>query len=279
MRDNGATAADDDLVIPASTTRLTGPTLGIDIGGTGIKAAVVDVATGRLLSDRIRIPTPHPMSPSAVIDTVADVVGQLEAAGHLATGTSGGACFPSVIQGGTAMTAVHGERSWIGVSVQALLEQRLGRQIAVINDADAAGVAEVAYGAGKGHRGVVLLLDLGTGIGTALFLDGGLIPNLQLGHVEIHGRDAESRLSPAARLQRKIGWKTWGREFNELLARYEAYLWPHLIIVGGGTSKEFPKFAQYLKTGAPLVVASMGGMAGIIGAARVGAYLASATLE
>jgi polyphosphate glucokinase len=277
MRNERTTSAGEDPLVPSPAARLTGRALGIDIGGTGIKAAVVDVASGRLVSDRIRLPTPHPMRPAAVIDTVADVVRQLEATGALTAGMPGGAGFPSVIRGGRAMTTTHGERSWVGVSVAELLEQRLGRPIAVINDADAAGVAEIAYGAGKGQRGVVLLLDLGTGIGTALFQDGELVPNMQLGHLEFHGRDAETRVSPAARVRRKIGWKTWGGEFNELLARYEEYLWPHLIILGGGMVKGFPKFEGYLKTNAPLVVAAMGNTAGIIGAARVGANAATAT--
>jgi polyphosphate glucokinase len=277
MHEERVTALGDDPVVPSPATRLTGRALGIDIGGTGIKAAVVDVATGRLVSDRIRLPTPHPMRPPAVIDTVANVVGQLEASGVLTAGMPGGACFPSVIRDGRALTATHGERSWIGVSIKDLLGQRLGRPITVINDADAAGVAEVAYGAGKGQRGVVLLLDLGTGIGTALFVNGELVPNLQLGHLELHGRDAETRVSPVARLQRKISWKTWAVEFNELLARYQDYLWPHQIILGGGTAKDFPKFAQYLKTSAPLVVAGLGTAAGIIGAARVAANAATAT--
>ena len=240
MRDDRAVATDEDPRVPSPAVRLTGRAFGIDIGGTGIKAAVVDVASGQLVSDRVRLPTPHPMRPAAVIETVAEVVRQLEATGALTAGMPGGAGFPSVIRGGRAMTTTHGERSWIGVSVTESLEQRLGRPMAVINDADAAGLAEVTYGAGKGERGIVLLVDLGTGIGTALFNNGELVPNQQLGHVEFHGRDAETRVSPAARVRRKIGWKTWGREFNELLARYEEYIWPHLIILGGGMVKEFP---------------------------------------
>ena len=181
----------------------------------------------------------------------------------------GGAGFPSVIRAGQAMTVTHGDQSWIGTPVQQMLGQRLGRPMLVLNDADAAGVAEIAYGSGKGRAGVVLLLDLGTGIGSALFVDGQLVPNMQLGHVEFHGRDAETRLSPAARTRRKIGLKKWGREFNELLARYEEYLWPDLIILGGGMAKEFSKYEKFLKTKAPLVVAALGNTAGIIGAARI----------
>jgi polyphosphate glucokinase len=256
-------------VVPSPTLGLSGRVLGIDIGGTGIKAAVVDVASGQLVSDRIRELTPRPATPEAVMDVVVAVVRRLEATGELTAGLPGGAGFPSVIRGGQAMTATHGDRSWIGAPIQQMLEQRLGRSMLVINDADAAGVAEMAHGAGKGQPGVVLLLDLGTGIGSALFVNGQLVPNLQLGHVEFHGQDAETRLSPAARTRRKMGWKRWGREFNELLARYEEYLWPDYIILGGGMAKEFTKFSAFLRTNAPLVPAAMGSAAGIAGAARV----------
>ena len=244
--------------------------LGIDIGGTGIKAAVVDVASGQLVTDRIRELTPRPATPDSVLDVVADVVRKLVATGKLTADMPGGAGFPSVIRAGRAMTATQLDDSWIGAPVQQMLEQRLGRPMLVLNDADAAGVAEIAHGAGKGQTGVVLMLALGTGIGSALFMNGELVPNMQLGHIEFRGQDAEIRLSPVARLRRKIGWSTWGREFNELLARYEAYIWPDLIILGGGTAKEFPKYQKFLKTTAPLVVAAMGTTAGIVGAARVG---------
>ena len=280
MTEHSTASGTQRALVPSPGARLTGRALGIDIGGTGIKAAVVDTATGQLVTDRIRELTPHPATPKAVLDVVADVVRQLEATGELTPDMPGGAGFPSVIRAGRAMTATHGDRSWIGVSVQQMLERRLGRPILVLNDADAAGVAEIAYGAGKGRDGVVLLLDLGTGIGSALFVNGQLVPNVQLGHVEFHCRDAETRLSPVARTRRKIGWKTWGGEFSGLLARYEAYLWPDLIILGGGMAKEFPKYQQFLKTKAPLVAAALGTTAGIIGAARVagnGALTASGT--
>ncbi|MEA2546782.1 MAG: polyphosphate glucokinase [Chloroflexota bacterium] len=265
-----STSEDEYPSVPSPAARLTGRALGIDIGGTGIKAAVVDLASGELVTDRIREPTPRPATREAVLDVVVDVVRQLEATGKLTAGMRGGAGFPSVIRAGHAMTATHGDPSWIGAPVQQMLEERLRRQIVVLNDADAAAVAEIAYGAGKAQHGVVLLLDLGTGIGSSLFINGQLVPNMQLGHIEFRGEDAEIRLSPVARLRRKIGWSTWGPEFNELLARYETYIWPDLIILGGGTAKEFPKYRQFLKTTAPLVVAAIGTTAGIVGAARVG---------
>jgi polyphosphate glucokinase len=257
--------------IPANTSGLTGHALGIDIGGTGIKAAVVDLATGHLLSDRVREVTPQPPTPEAVLDVVAKVVDQLETSGALTAQMSAGAGFPSAIRSGLAMTVPHGEQAWLGQSVERLLADRLGRPIAVLNDADAAGVAEMAYGAGRGQAGVVLLLDLGTGIGSALFFDGQLVPNLQLGHIQFHGEDAESRVSPAARKRRNLGWKKWGAEFNELLAAYEDYLLPDLIILGGGLAKDFSKFSGLLSTKAQLVPAALGNLAGIAGAARIGA--------
>jgi polyphosphate glucokinase len=265
-----AASQDQEPVVPSTAARLTGHALGIDIGGTGIKAAVVDVARGRLVTDRIREPTPRPATPDAVLDVVIDVVRRLEATGKLTPDMRGGAGFPSVIRAGRAMTASNVDHSWIGEPVEQMLRQRLGRPMVVLNDADAAGVAEIAHGVGKGQPGVVLLLALGTGIGSSLFVDGQLVPNMQLGHVEIHGRDAETRLSAAARVRRKMGWKKWGGEFNELLGLYETCLWPDLIILGGGMAKDFSRYKKFLKTKAPLAVAAMGNTAGIIGAARVG---------
>ena len=270
MRQRPVASADEYALVPAPSTHLTGRALGIDIGGTGIKAAIVDLATGRLVTDRVRELTPRPATPGTVMDVVASVVQSLEGTGKLTPGMSGGAGFPSVIRAGRAMTTTHGESSWIGVDVQQMLSKRLDRSIVVLNDADAAGVAELAYGAGKGQQGVVLLLDLGTGIGSALFVNGQLVPNMQLGHIELDGRDAEVRLSPSARKRRQVGWTRWAGEFNQLLARYEEYVWPDLIILGGGAAKDFPKFGQFLKTRAPLLAAAVGTSAGIVGAARVG---------
>jgi polyphosphate glucokinase len=264
-------------MVPSPAERLTGRALGIDIGGTSVKAAVVDVASGQLVTERIRELTPSPATPEALLGVVVDVVRRLEATGVLTPEMPGGAGFPSVIRAGRAMTATQLDRSWIGAPVQEMLEQRLRRPMVVLNDADAAGVGEMALGAGQGQPGVVLLLALGTGIGSALFIDGQLVPNMQLGHVEFHCRDAESRLSRAARTRRNIGWKKWGGEFNELLAQYENYLWPDLIILGGGLATKFSKYQKFLKARAPLVAAVMGNTAGIVGAARVGANVARAS--
>jgi polyphosphate glucokinase len=255
--------------VPDPTARLAGRAIGLDVGGTGIKAAVVDLSTGALVTDRIRELTPRPMTPGAVLDVISSVMQQLGATGAVTADMRGGTAFPSVIRAGHAMTVVHGEAAWVGQDVQRLISDRAGRSMSAINDADAAGVAEVAYGAGKDQRGVLLLLDLGTGIGTSLFTDGRLVPNIQLGHIELHGHDAEVRLSPAARKQRGVGLTHWAGEFNELLARNETYIAPDLIIIAGGMAKEFPKFGQLLETKAKLVPAALGTVAGIVGAARV----------
>ncbi|HEX5465571.1 MAG TPA: ROK family protein [Candidatus Limnocylindrales bacterium] len=271
-----AAALPDDPVVPSPTARLTGHGLGIDIGGTGIKAAVVDLATGELVTERIREKTPSPSTPEAVVDVVADICHRLEAMGALTPDLPGGAGFPAVIKAGRPMTASNVDEGWIGAPAQQLLSQRLGRPIEVLNDADAAGVAEISHGAGKGKAGTVLLLTIGTGIGSALFVDGLLVPNLELGHLEFHGKDAEHRLSGAARERRKLGWKRWGREFDAYLKAMERWFWPDLIILGGGVSKSLDKYEKYLSTRAPLVPAAMLNTAGIVGAAMAGANAARA---
>jgi polyphosphate glucokinase len=268
--DPGPGLAAEYVAIPASSAALTGRAVGLDIGGTGIKAAVVDLATGELVTVRIRELTPQPATPDAVIDVVASVFAALQETGALTPDMPAGAGFPSVMRAGRALTAVHGNVAWVGADVRELLADRTGRPFVVLNDADAAGVAELAYGAGVGQRGTVLVLDLGTGIGTALFADGQLVPNIQLGHLELRGRDAEARLSPVARKRRGIGLRQWATELSELIARYEAYLSPDLIIFGGGMTKDYPRFAAHLHSRARLVPALLGTNAGIVGAARVG---------
>lgn len=230
----------------------------------------MDLASGELVTARTRELTPQPNTPDAVMDVVASVFRALAETGAVTPDLPAGAGFPSVIRAGRAMTAVHGNASWVDVDVANLLGERLGRPFVVLNDADAAAVAELAYGAGKGETGTVLLLDLGTGIGTSLFAGGRLVPNIQLGHLELDGRDAEARLSPVARKRRGIGLRQWATEFSVLLARYEAYLSPDLIIFGGGMAKDYPKLAAHLRSRARLVPAALGTNAGIVGAARVG---------
>lgn len=235
--------------------------LGIDIGGTGIKGAPVDIERGTLAADRYRLLTPQPATPEAVAKTVSEVVD------HFAVDGRVGGTFPAVIQHGVALTAANVDKRWIGTDVRATLEQATSRPFTVINDADAAGVAEMEFGAGKHRMGVVIMVTLGTGIGTAVFVDGKLVPNTELGHIEVGGHDAETRASEKVREDKGLPWKKWGGRVNVYLQKLEALLNPELIIIGGGISKKPEKFFGYLDTRAELVSAKLRNEAGIIGAA------------
>ena len=236
--------------------------LGIDIGGTGIKAAPVDVATGKLLAGRQKIPTPRP----AVPDAIADVVKQLTTAFNWSGPV--GITFPGVVTDGIIRTAANLDRSWIGVDAGALFDKATGDPVRVLNDADAAGVAEMTFGAGVGEMGTVLLLTFGTGIGSALFAQGVLVPNTEFGHVEIHGYDAETRASEHAKVLHDLSWGKWAGRVDDYLQHMEALLSPNLFIIGGGISKEAGKFVPRL-TGirARIVPAALLNDAGIVGAA------------
>ncbi len=236
--------------------------LGIDIGGSGIKAAPVDVATGKLLAERQKILTPRP----AVPDAIADVVKQLNTAFHWSGPV--GITFPGVVTDGIIRTAANLDRSWIGVDAGTLFDKATGNPVRVLNDADAAGIAEMTFGAGVGENGTVLMLTLGTGIGSALFAQGVLVPNTEFGHIEINGRDAEARASEHAKVLHDLSWGKWAGHVDEYLQHVEALVWPSLFIVGGGISKESEKFVPRL-TGirARIVPAALRNDAGIVGAA------------
>jgi polyphosphate glucokinase len=236
--------------------------LGVDIGGTGIKAAPVDMTTGTLAAERVKLATPHPAKPDAVADIVRELV-----AGFGWTGPAGIA-FPGVIADGVTRTAANLDPAWIGLDARALFSEATGLQVSMINDADAAGLAEMTFGAGAGHQGTVLMLTFGTGIGSALFIDGILVPNTELGHIEIHGQDAETRASEHAKELHELSWGKWAGRVDEYLQHMEALLSPGLFIVGGGISRKSDKFLPLL-TGltAPVVPAAMHNDAGIVGAA------------
>jgi len=236
--------------------------LGIDIGGTGIKAAPVDVATGELAAERVKLDTPHPAEP----DAVAEAVRQL-AKGFSWTGPAG-ITFPGVVTDGIIRTAANLGKQWIGVDARELFGKATGLPVTVLNDADAAGLAEMKFGAGMGHQGVVLMLTLGTGIGSALFIDGALVPNTEFGHIEIRGKDAEKRASEHAREVGDLSWGKWAGRVDEYLLHMEALLSPGLIIIGGGISRKSDKFLPML-TGlrAPVVPAKLLNNAGVVGAA------------
>src|SRR5215469_8654077 len=214
--------------------------LGIDIGGTGMKAAPVDVATGKLLDDRKKVATPRPATPAAVTDVVRELAGSF--------GWNGvtGATFPGVVTSGTVRTAANVDHAWSGADAAALFGKTLDTEVTVRKDGDAAGIAEMTFGAGKGERGTVLMLTFGTGIGSALFTGGLLIPNTEFGHVELNGHEAEKRASERAKDVHNLSWSKWAGRVDDYLRYMEALLSPDLIIVGGGISKESEKWVPLL---------------------------------
>lgn len=237
--------------------------LGIDIGGSGIKGATVDVETGKLTAERFRLPTPKPATPEAVVEVTAQVVRHFDWNGPF------GCAFPARIKNGVATTAANIDTSWIGTDVEALLLKKTGLPAIVINDADAAGMAEMGFGAGHGRKDEVLLLTFGTGIGSALFINETLVPNTEFGHITLHGMVAEHYASDRARKEKKLGWKRWAGHVQEYLDRLEFLLSPDLIIFGGGASKpkKRAKFFDYLHPKADLLPAELQNHAGIVGAA------------
>jgi len=244
------------------------PLIGIDIGGTGIKGGIVDLKKGKLLGERFRVPTPQPATPEAVAEAVALVVAELSARPEAPeAGSPVGVTFPGIIQHGVVHSAANVDKSWLDTDIDALLTARLGRPVEVINDADAAGLAEARYGAGAGVSGTVLVITLGTGIGSAFIFDGKLVPNAELGHLEIDGHDAESKASAVARERDGLSWD----EYSVLLQRYfshvEFLFSPELFIVGGGISKRADEYLPNLKLRTPIVPAVLRNEAGIVGAA------------
>jgi polyphosphate glucokinase len=235
--------------------------MGIDVGGSGIKGAIVDLDTGELVSERFRLPTPEPPTPHAVAAVVARVVAEAGWPGGL------GCTLPSVIQGGVARTASNISPEWIGTDGVAVLASATGRQVVLLNDADAAGIAEMHFGAGRGRGGVVILLTFGTGIGSAIFVDGRLVPNTELGQLQMWGGKAERRASAAAKTEGKLSWSKWAKRLDKYLAYVESLFWPDLLIAGGGVSREYEKWLPLLHTRAEIVPAQLRNNAGIVGAA------------
>ena len=263
-----------DPAVPAHGGRMTGVALGIDVGGTGVKAALVDLATAQLVGSRIREKTPQPSTPEAVATTIASVVSRVLLGQEMPHLLPVGCGLPGIVKDGRLASAANIDPSWVGWPATDKIGEAIGRTVLIINDADAAGMAELAYGAAEGRTGTVLLLTLGTGIGSALFIDGHLVPNTEFGHLEFHGQDAETLVGGAARERRGLGWKVWTRQFNAYLARVELYFSPDLIILGGGVSKEWSKWGRLVKTRAELVTARFLNTSGIIGAAWAAAAVA-----
>jgi polyphosphate glucokinase len=237
---------------------------GIDVGGSGIKGAPVDTETGELLAERVRVKTPKPATPEAIVQTAVEVVRRSGLDGPVGCG------FPAVIKGGVVRTAANIDKAVIGFDMQGRLEQELGSPVRVVNDADAAGLAEMRWGAGREEAGVVLMLTLGTGIGTSLFIGGRLLPNTELGHIEVRGEEAEHRASDGARKREDLSWKEYAGRLDEFLHRIEDLLWPDVIVVGGGISKKSEKFFPHLTARTRVVRAEMLNEAGIAGAALAG---------
>ncbi len=235
---------------------------GVDVGGSGIKGSIVDVDAGTLVVERIRIPTPHPATPKAVAEVVTELVGRFGWTGPV------GVTLPCVLKGGVARTAANVDQSWIGTDAASLLAGALAaRPVIVLNDADAAGIAEMRHGAGRDQRGVVALLTFGTGIGSALFVDGVLVPNTEFGHLEVAGADAELLAAASVKDHEHLAWKAWAKRVTTYLRAVEEVLWPDLIITGGGVSKKADRWIPLLEVRTPVVAAQLRNDAGIVGAA------------
>ncbi|WP_298456851.1 polyphosphate--glucose phosphotransferase [uncultured Cellulomonas sp.] len=247
---------------------------GIDIGGSGIKGAPVDLRTGEFAADRVRIPTPDESTPDNVARVVAEVVRSFDLPDDVPVGVT----FPAVVQHGVARSAANVDSSWIGTNIEHVVGQALGRPVVAVNDADAAGYAEAVHGAARGSRGVTLLTTLGTGIGTAMVVEGVLVPNLELGHLEIDGHDAETQAAESARERDDLSWEEWAQRLQRYYAVVEDLLWPDLIVVGGGVSKHHEKFLPLLHLRAPIVPAQLRNAAGIVGAAALAARAAGVTV-
>lgn len=239
--------------------------IGVDVGGTGIKAAVVDLTQGELVTSRVKVDTPHPATP----DRVAEVVAKLVADAAPDDGSPVGVTVPGVVRSGVVHSAANIDKSWIGTDADRMLEDTLHRPVRVLNDADAAGYAEVAFGSAKGRKVLVLVTTLGTGIGSALVYDGNLLPNTELGHLEINGHDAESKASNTARERADMSWNAWAKQLTTYYRKLESLFSPDLFVVGGGVSKHGAKFMPLIDVETEMVPAALGNEAGIIGAALI----------
>ena len=239
--------------------------LGIDIGGTGMKAAPVDVATGRLLGERFRIPTPHPSTPEAM----ATVVRDLDRHFTDITGGGGpvGVAFPAVVRGGVVHSAANIDASWMGADAASTFAEAVGRSVVVVNDADAAGIAEMSFGAGRGRSGLVITLTLGTGIGSAMFMDGTLLPNTEFGHLEFRGESVERYAAASAMEREDLAWEDWADRVGEFLEMVDRLFSPDMVILGGGVSREPERWFHRIDTRFETVIASMANHAGVVGAA------------
>jgi polyphosphate glucokinase len=245
------------------------PVLAYDVGGSFVKAGLVDVARGEVIGEALRRPTPPGAAPESVLELLVEMAADLPSTGPV------GLAFPAVAKQGVAWTAANIDKRWIGMNVQGHLQARLQRPIAFLNDADAAGVAEMTLGAGRDRSGVVMVITLGTGIGSAVFVDGRLLPNTELGHLEIRGREAEHRASAKVRTERQLDWVEWAAEVNDVLEAYHALLWPDVFVIGGGVTENWRHFGPLLASRAEILPARFGNDAGIVGAAMAAVHAAA----
>jgi polyphosphate glucokinase len=239
---------------------------GFDVGGSSVKAGLVDVEAGRLVGELMSAPTPNPSTPAGVMEVIAGLSRQMPE-----PGAGVGIALPSVVQKGKVRTAANIDHGWIGTDAAALAAKVLGRTAEVLNDADAAGFAEMRWGSGKGEMGMVFMLTFGTGIGSAMFYEGRLIPNTELGHIELRGMDAEKWASAHVKTMLNLDWDAWIGRVNEYIARMHALFWPDLFILGGAVSQRFDDFAPLLRSDARILPARFAGQAGVIGAALAAA--------
>jgi polyphosphate glucokinase len=255
---------DADLEAVVADPRLA---IGVDVGGSGIKAAVVDIDDGRFVSDRLRVPTPSPSTPDKVSASIGRLVKRLSTAPGLTPDAPVGIGLPGVVLDGVLKTAANIDATWVDFPIAQRLSKSLKRPVTIVNDADAAGTAEMRFGIGASRPGVVVLLTLGTGVGSAVFVDGKLVPNTEFGQMEIRGRPAERRSASVARTRRGLSWKAWAQDLDEHLIRIDELIWPDLIILGGGVSKNADRFVPRLTVRPPVVPATLRNDAGIVGAA------------
>ncbi len=251
--------------------------IGIDFGGSGIKGAVVDIRSGQFVGDRIRVPTPRPSIPREVVAVMDGLVRRLlepltgSGAAPLSASDAAtlpvGVGIPAATRAGTVLTAANIDSAWIGFPAEREMSLAMNRTIAIGNDADVAGLAELRFGAGRRQRGTTIVLTIGTGMGSALFADGRLLPNTELGHLEMKGHDAEERVAESARERLGLGWKDWAAGFDDYLHLLERLFWPDLFILGGGASKRSDNYMQYLTVKTPVVIATLKNNAGIVGGA------------
>ena len=270
VKDSGV--RDDDTTPPAPSAGSASSArrfIGIDVGGTGIKGGIVDLEVGDLIGERYRIPTPQPATPEAVGKVIGEIVAVLQdREGAPEPGSPIGVIVPSIVKNGVTKLAANIDKSWVGANIAETFSETLGRPIAALNDADGAGLAEARYGAGRGVDGLVIMLTLGTGIGAALIMDGHLVPNAELGHLELDGHDAETRASAVARERQELSFKKWAtHRLQPYFEHVQMLFSPDLFVVGGGVSKKSDKFLPLLELETPVEVAQLRNNAGIVGAA------------